>query len=707
MLINFLKKFNKKPTTGEKNKLNRLLSFSIFLSANFVILTPVVLFPLFYSYITSKFFNILSFSQIIFFLWLIFFIRNKTPCFPKRNILFWIVFLFCLTLVASSFFGINLKKSLGGNFERCTGLLLIIYLFLFLVASSAFFNKKDWEEFLFVSLLLGAVISLLTIFSVFGILEPKLIQAGASLGNSSFLGTYLLFIFFFSLYFAFEKDLSFKKFFILEVKEIKFIAFFAATTSIIALFYSTARAATISTLWGAVIFYLFYLAIKEKNKKLQRIGRFLLLIVLCATIYLIIDLHVQDSISQDVLNRLSTRSRSAVWKSSWPLIKERPILGYGPENFEDVFVKNFDPRLFLKEFGTETRFDKAHNVILDTLIVGGALGLFFYISIFIYSFYFLWKNFFRKKISFWVSASFSSLFIAYFLQNLTVFDTPSSYLMFFLAIGFFISIENKTGWEDYSAMTSNKINLAQKFLTTLSIFIFLLSSYFFIFKPLKTTFFATKMVTKSFSAKEWIDFYKKAEQASFFSVFQVREYCAKTIKDKFESGEASRQELEFMAIALEKTRQESIDNFYGRLSLGLIYNILGKEDHQKIDEAEKVFQETIKISPKNPYSYWYFAETKILKKEYREALNLAQKSIDLEPRIVRSHLLYLKIARLLNNQELIDQKISEIKNLFPAEEIASTSEDVDAKIEIQLGRCFLTFFSFHWRLILGTARFAV
>ena len=75
------------------------------------------------------------------------------------------------------------------------------------------------------------------------------------------------------------------------------------------------------------------------------------------------------------LNRLAsisfeefkTEARFTVWGMAIQGFKENPVLGYGEENFNLVFNKYYDPRIY----NQEQWFDRAHNVFLDWLIAGG------------------------------------------------------------------------------------------------------------------------------------------------------------------------------------------------------------------------------------------------------------------------------------------------------------------------------------------------
>lgn len=93
----------------------------------------------------------------------------------------------------------------------------------------------------------------------------------------------------------------------------------------------------------------------------------------------------------------SGRIRVLVWKGSLELLAERPVakpggdplnplrplLGYGPETFRDVYAHVYQPEL--GRLDPETPFavpDRAHNALLDSLVAGGVLGLLAYLAVF-------------------------------------------------------------------------------------------------------------------------------------------------------------------------------------------------------------------------------------------------------------------------------------------------------------------------------------
>ena len=59
---------------------------------------------------------------------------------------------------------------------------------------------------------------------------------------------------------------------------------------------------------------------------------------------------------------MSPARRLIIWRAAWPLIAERPLLGYGLETFVTVFNSRHPPGLFYD--GTDALVDAPHNQLL-------------------------------------------------------------------------------------------------------------------------------------------------------------------------------------------------------------------------------------------------------------------------------------------------------------------------------------------------------
>jgi len=132
----------------------------------------------------------------------------------------------------------------------------------------------------------------------------------------------------------------------------------------------------------------------------------------------------------------SFSTRLWTWGSAWKGFAERPLLGWGPENFPAVFDRHFDTRHFEPGKNTETWFDRAHSVIFDYLAETGFLGFVVYFMIFAV----LFTQFFRERKTRARSAIEEALIVSlpvgYLVQGSALFDVFPIYLTLFIFLAF-------------------------------------------------------------------------------------------------------------------------------------------------------------------------------------------------------------------------------------------------------------------------------
>ncbi len=73
----------------------------------------------------------------------------------------------------------------------------------------------------------------------------------------------------------------------------------------------------------------------------------------------------------------SLGARVTIWRATWSLVADQPVLGHGLETLGQTFTRVFPPELVYLQ-GRAVRVDRAHNLILDTLASVGFVGLLAY-----------------------------------------------------------------------------------------------------------------------------------------------------------------------------------------------------------------------------------------------------------------------------------------------------------------------------------------
>lgn len=395
----------------------------------------VVLFfskSLFFPYITSKAFLFRTIVEIILAAWLILILINR-KYFPGRSIILWSVGIFVAVITLATIIGVNPYYSFWTNAERMEGLITYLHLFAFLlVAVSVLREEKTWLWLMKTHVIAGFLVAVYGVLQLSGSLPITQggVRLDSTLGNAAYLGTYMFFIFFIALYLFFKYRDS-------EFYEDKFYL----ATALLSFFilYKTATRGAILGIIAGLLVMAFMLAIKkttDRNLQKYAIGVLVSIILLGTGFYLakdssiIADNPVLGRLASISLTEKTTRSRLMVWQIAIQGFKDRPILGWGPGNFGQVYDKYYNPEMH----DQEPWFDRTHNVVLGWLVAGGILGLLAYLSIWLalLAGILLIKN----DLSWTEKSILVGLLAGYFFQNIFIFDNLTSFIMFFSILGF-------------------------------------------------------------------------------------------------------------------------------------------------------------------------------------------------------------------------------------------------------------------------------
>lgn len=391
---------------------------------------------LFFPYITGKAFVFRVLVEIAFACW-VWLAINYEEYRPRKSALFYSLLFWISVVSLATIFSLNPDRSFWSNFERMEGLVSYLHLFAYFLVLSSVFKKNDWNIFFNLFLVSGIFQNFYVLFQKLGYLASP--QGGfrtdGTIGNPTYLAAYLIFILAIAalLWVKSEKNTAASYFYI----------FMMAWTTL-SIFFTASRGPVLGLLGGLILACILYLILKnperESEKYIYRSIGFGLaaLVVIPLSFWLLRDFSLIKN--NDVLSRLTSlsfsertvTSRFSIWAMSFEGVKERPVLGWGPENYALVFSKHFRPELWRQE----PWFDRSHNIIFDWLINAGFLGLISYLSIFVAAFYMLLENFKKRKNLLEEGLLLGALFVAYFFQNLFVFDNIATYLSFFAFLAF-------------------------------------------------------------------------------------------------------------------------------------------------------------------------------------------------------------------------------------------------------------------------------
>lgn len=382
-----------------KRTLKKAIKFCLYFS----LLTPLITIKAtYFPFVFSKavFFQVVVQIAFVFYLVLIF----KEPKYgPQSDLMTIGLLVYFGILVVTTLSAVCPERAFWSTQERMTGVFNLLHLGgFFVLLKGVFKTRKEWLNFFRFFMLVAGVTALITFFR----LDAKL---PSPLGNPGFLANYLIFALFFALWLFFED-----KNFCLRV------AYAGLIGLSIFIMYKTGRRAPLGGVFGGLIIFLFLqtLFLKSKKKWLTVILALLLIGVLL--------LMMRGVILKDLWQRFlkSSKPREISWGISWQAFKEKPFLGWGPENYLYAFSRHFIPE-YAKH--TSRWFDKAHNQYFEALVTTGVFGLLSYLFLFAFT---LW-NLYQKR-----DWALLALIPAHMFNNFFWFDTTVSLIPLFMVFAF-------------------------------------------------------------------------------------------------------------------------------------------------------------------------------------------------------------------------------------------------------------------------------
>ena len=386
--------------------------------------------PLFFPFITGKNFAFRIIIELVFTAWLMLLLFDREYR-PKRSWIF--VSLSALVIIASlaSIFGANPYRSFWSNYERMDGLVTLLHLVAyFLVLISVFKTESLWKWFWNTNFVVATLVALYGVAQIAGMvaINQSGVRLDATFGNATYLAAYMLLNLFMAMFFIVRSS---------DVWQRVIYGILAALYFLV-MYHTATRGALLGLVLGVLLTTV--LIAWKSSGHVKRYATIAGVAVLVLGIAFFMLRKTDFVKSSPVMNRLSSlfsadnfdsksQPRFIIWKMSLQGALERPILGWGFENYNIVFNKYFDARLWTQE----TWFDRSHNTPLDWLVMTGVFGLLAYLALFVSSLWLMWRN---SNLSLPEKGVLTGLLAGYFIQNLFVFDNLGTYLIFIALLAY-------------------------------------------------------------------------------------------------------------------------------------------------------------------------------------------------------------------------------------------------------------------------------
>lgn len=582
----------------------------------------------FFPFVVPKAIFFWIFTEIIFASWLLLAISNKQFR-PKWNPISIAFGVFLFVTILTSFTGVNVERSFWSTFERMAGTVNWIHLGLFFfVLTSVFRTIADWRKLLTTSFIASCIVALLFLVDRLGIaVIPFETRSGATIGNSSFMATYLLFNVFFGIWLLLKTKGEWQK------------IFYGTGLGglVFSMLVSTAFGALTSMFGGFFIILLTWLFFKARFRYAKSIAvAFFLLGVFTFSIVAYGTMNQNKAIVSKLPYYFSDSgtigARKVVWEMAVQGVKERPILGWGPENFNVVFTKHFNPCLVLSKCGGEVWFDRTHNVLFDQLIHSGIVGLLSYLAIFGAVFLSMWKIALHFRNEWVMSGVIIAVFASYFVQNLLVFDMPSSYIMFAFSLAFAGGMANIALLGKPEPKGAG-LNIPKPFSIVMVGFLFIYFVFSFGIQSFQDANWGIVINRSSLSIDKKIELYKKSLSVSPLGNRQVPEFFTNNMVTVLnQDAEIPADAVKEIGEIMEKIRAKNPLDFRHYLILGNYYAAAKKYDATYLDKSEELLKKAVELSPKNQQGYASLGQVYLMKGEIEKGIDMLKKVVELEPR---------------------------------------------------------------------------
>ena len=669
--------------------------------------SPSLVFP----YIAGKNFAFRILVEFAAVLWAGLLVLNKEYR-PRNSAILLSVLAFTFITGLADLLGVSPYKSFWSNYERMEGYITILHLALyFMIAGSVLRSRKDWKIFFIISVTVSVLVSL------FAILVPETVtpsrmgvyameygtRARSTIGNPPFLASYLLL----SVFFAFILISNTQRLYL------KLVYFLLIIINCSAIYFSASRGAALTGIAGMIMLGLLYITGK-RSMSLKRLFRIVIpsasgILLLLVIVFMVF--RTSDFIKQDrTLSRFTTalsdrsvKSRLRVWEMAWNGIKERPALGWGQESFNGIYTVNQIPFV---EAGEEIWLDRAHNIVVDWLVNAGVLGLFSYLSIFGAAFYILRRAFQKKAVSKNEAFVIATALAAYFFQNLFIFDTINTYLLFFALLAYIDNIDHTKNAPDLKdVINRERSKIKSAGITLLALLIFAPAFYYLNYKPIKESQWSIRISSsfqKKYSFSDVLDDFNNILSLRTFGDADVRErmryaseriigmrlfdqegalkFIQRTVKELEKGIAINRYDLKYLT---------DVINFYKSVA---IY------EPAFIARTEALIRKCINLNPEYQWLYMALADVQVLKKDYNNAFINVKKVTDWDPQNDKKQFKLALAAIYASREDIVRRSLENVKKIRMAKnkDIASGRETVFSAAELyQLALIYTDTRNFH------------
>lgn len=402
---------------------------------------------LFFPFVSGRVYAFRLLVEVSLFFWLLLIARRPEFRPRLKNPIILGTLLFLLGLVVTALLGVDPIHSFFSNIERADGIVQFGHWVLFLLMISSVLRRpKDWRIFLWIFTGVAAALasyawSLHFLPETPGINSYRESRIAGLFNNPSYLAALMLFAVGITSLLWSQVTTRINESSANRWRHILFgglVLFFTAT-----LIFTGTRGSYLGFVTGLTSFSLLAIIfLRQTKRKLVFAAGGLLFVTLLAIGSIFVFKESSFVKGNEILDRIavvseltnigSVEERYVNWQVAIEAFRDRPVFGWGPENYDIAFNAHYN---YLAG-KNEPWFDSSHNQLLDVLAEGGVVGFSLYLFWIGAVFYAAGKLFRRESKDRLIGIILASTYLGFLVQGLFLFDTFPMYLGLFPLLGF-------------------------------------------------------------------------------------------------------------------------------------------------------------------------------------------------------------------------------------------------------------------------------
>ncbi len=598
---------------------------------------------------------------------------------PQKHPFLIVFALFTLFFGITTVTSINPYLSFWGSLERMGGLWSFIhYLIYFVILISIFKTREDWTRLLELMIFVGVLSAIYgfgqkTNLSFF-LGSGDRARIFGTIGNAALFAGYQVVTLFTALTLAISSWIK---------PKLKGYLLIAALINGIAIMMTAVRGSILGLFAGLFVFVFLYAFVLNSRRAKQAVLSLIGIFVL----FLIFAFAFKDSSfvkNSNYLSRITSISPSTMtvqtrfwaWHAGiqgWEESAKTILFGWGPENFDVPFSRHFNPKFF-NGIGSETLFDRAHNMFVEVLVTMGALTFIVYLGMFVLAYRLLWLKIIKgggpnAKIGMGLVA----LITAYIIHNSFIFDTSANFIVFFTIFGFATWLTSFPAESSSVSASNSKTAVSHKLgLSFQTLMIILLGGAGFLIywtnvRASEANYANTRGIVASW-ANDFDGALAKFKESMSYDVpgkYDYRDRYAEFILQYISSKTTLNQkELDAVILAItevQKNADENKDDYLPYLYISRLYVSLGKSDPKSPfnDLALQNSMKALEISPTFVRTYYEIAQDYLNKKDYASAIKYFNEAAQLNPDVALTYwylaATYLEVGDTQKGLVAVDQ----------------------------------------------------